>query len=231
MRSDRYAILLIILAVAACFKLAAQPPPLVVERRGDTLRVTAPRLHFLEGRPLEQLHNGAAVAYEFELSLMAESRSKPVFHRHERFIVSFDLWEEKFSVLQAGPAARTGSHLTAALAEAWCFESLTVPLPPPSSGGSFVIKLSCRLANGDSQGGMESGSGLTLAGLIDMFSRKERETPLRWDAASAPFRPAELKDSGKTRNTPDGRRIRHGGWESVPEVRAGAAAPDRQRLK
>ncbi len=197
MRTYRYAVLLIAIAGFACFQLVAQPPPLVVERRGDSLHVTAPRLHFLEGKPLEQLHNGASVSYEFELTLIADSKSKPAFRRRERFIVSYDLWEERFSVVQAGPPARSGSHLTAVMAEGWCLDNLSVPLPPSSSGTNFMIKLTCRIAENDVQSGGEASSSLTLAGLIDVFSRKGRDIPLRWEAISAPFRPAELKDSGK----------------------------------
>jgi len=40
-----------------------------VERRGDHLHLTARDFHFLEGRPLEQLHDGAALPYVFTVTI------------------------------------------------------------------------------------------------------------------------------------------------------------------
>jgi hypothetical protein len=194
MRTDRYAILLICISGIAWFQLLAQAPPLVVERQGNYLFVAAPRLHFLEGKPLEQLHNGASVTFEFVLTLHAEQRSRPVTRIQERFVISFDLWEEKFSIVQAGAAGRSGSHLTAAQAEAWCLETMPVPLPSLPAEKTFVLKLVCRVAENDSSSSGEGGSGLTLAGLIDVFSRKGHDAPLRWEAESGSLRLAELKE-------------------------------------
>ena len=47
-----------------------------------------------------------------------------------RFVVSYALWEEKFSVTQLastpGVAPRTVEGLSATAAEAWCFDNLTM---------------------------------------------------------------------------------------------------------
>ena len=194
MRTERYAILLICISGIAWFQLLAQPPPLVVERQGNYLHVVAPRMHFLEGRPLEQLHNGASVTFEFVLTLQADQRSRPVIRLQERFVISFDLWEEKFSIVQTGAAGRSGSHLTAAQAEAWCLETMPVPLPALPAEKSFVLKLLCRVAEDDISSGSEGRSALTLAGLIDVFSRKGHDEPLRWEAESGSLRLADLKE-------------------------------------
>jgi len=129
MSSYRYFILMIYVAGIICPRVQAQSQSLIVERHGSHLRVAALQLHFLEGKPLEQLHNGASVIYAFELTLTADQKSTPVTCLHERFILSFDLWEEKFSVVQAGPSGRSGSHLTAAMAETWCLDNLLMPIP------------------------------------------------------------------------------------------------------
>jgi len=163
-----------------------------VERQGDQLRMSAPQLHFLEGKPLEQLHNGAAVTYVFSIALTAD-RGAPAFHLQVRFIVSYDLWEERFSIVQAGPPGRTGSHLTPAMAEAWCLESMPVPVPALPAGKTFIAKLECSVADEAGSSG-ENPPGLTLAGLIDVFSRKRHEAPPRWEAVSGPLRLADLKD-------------------------------------
>jgi len=194
MRADRYAILLICLSGIAWFQLLAQPPSLVVERQGVYLHVTAPRMHFLEGKALERLHDGAPVTFEFALSLHADPGNRRLARLQERFAISFDLWEEKFSVVQMGAGGRAASHLAPAQAEAWCLDAMPVPLPALPAEKSFVLKLVCRVAENDSSSGGEGGSGLTLASLIDVFSRKTQEAPPRWEADSGPLRLAELKE-------------------------------------
>lgn len=194
MRHHWHLNLLICFTGMFCPQLQAQNQSLAVERHGDHLQVTAPQLHFLEGKPLEQLHNGASVTYVFALTLTAGQSSKAIYHLEERFVVSFDLWEEKFSVVQTVPSGRSGSHLTAAAAEAWCPDNMPVPLPTLAPEKTFVVKLECRVAEDESESSSETGSRLTLASLIDLFSRKGRAVPLRWEAVSGPLRLADLKD-------------------------------------
>jgi hypothetical protein len=177
-----------------CPRLPAQSQALAVERRGNYLHVAVPQLHLLEGKPLERLHNGASVTYVFSLTLTADRSSAATFRLQERFIVSFDLWEEKFSVVQAGSSGRSGSHLTADLAEAWCLDNLPVPVAALPAEKTFVIKLEWAVAENESENSSESRSGLTLAGLIDVFSRKGREASPRWQAVSGHMRLADLKD-------------------------------------
>lgn len=201
MRSYRWYILLMCFAGIVCLQIRAQsrPQPLSVSRQGNHLRVAAPQLHFLEGKPLEQLRNGASVSYVFTLILPGVSAS--AFHLNERFILSYDLWEEKFSVVQAGPSGHSASHLTAAAAEAWCLDNLQVPLPALSPEKTFAIKLECTVTDeGESSG--ESSSGLTLAGLIDIFSRKKHEELPHWEAISGPLRLADFKDKSNQRIWP-----------------------------
>ncbi|MCU1275114.1 MAG: hypothetical protein JWO48_2545, partial [Bryobacterales bacterium] len=99
---------------------------------GDTLRVAAPSLHFLVGKPLERLKDAAAVAYVAQLDLLTDARI-PVQTQRARFVVSYALWEEKFSVTQLGKTPRTVDGLSASATEAWCFEGLalsTLGVPP-----------------------------------------------------------------------------------------------------
>jgi hypothetical protein len=180
---------MICLAACACGQLLAQPNPLIVARQGNHLLITAPRLHFLEGKPLEQLHNGASVTYIFNLTVAAGG--SPAFRMRARFILSYDLWEEKFSIVQAEPAGRTVSHLSAAAAESWCIENMQIPLTALRAEKSFHVRLECTVADSEQN---EISSGLTLAGLIDVLSRKKREELPRWEAVSAPLRLSDLKE-------------------------------------
>lgn len=193
MRHKRYLLLLLCLAVARP-QLQAQSKLLIVELQGSHLRVAAPQLQFLEGKPLEQLHNGASVAYALELTIAPDRGRAPLFRLQEQFIVSYDLWEEKFSVVRAGPSGRSASHLTAAQAVAWCLESMLLPKAALPAEKTFVIELECRITENEAEGGTESRPALSLAGLIDVFSRREREAPPRWQAVSGTLRMADLRD-------------------------------------
>lgn len=205
MRQYRSALLLICIAGISCPILFSQQPGLAVERRGDRLHVAAPQMHFLVAKPLEQLQNGASVTYAFALAVAGSSGNRPSYSQQETFAVSFDLWEERFSVVPTSPHVRSGSHLTAAEAEAWCIDALSVPLSSLPSEKTFVIKLTCQVVENGSD--IESRP-LTLAGLIDVFSRKGREAPLHWEAASGPLHRADLKEKSQRQS----RRLAEMAW-------------------
>lgn len=63
-----------------------------------------------------------------------------------------------------------------------------------------MIKLECWVAENEGDSGGESRSPLTLASLIDVFSRKGREVRPRWQAASGPLRLADLDGKNKKLN-------------------------------
>ena len=196
MRYGRHLILLICLGASVGASLLAQSP-LQVEREGDHLRLSAIRLQLLEGKPLEQLHNGASVTYVFELTLAPDEKSAPVLRLKERFIFSYDLWEEKFSVVQAGSSGRSASQMTAAMAVAWCMDNMRVTLPAFSPEKTFMLKLECWTAGNEGESGSDNGTALTLAGLVDVFSRKSRNPPPHWLAVTGPLRLMDLKEKKK----------------------------------
>jgi len=193
MRHCRYLNLAICLIALNAWQVSAQAPTLTVERQGDRLRVSAPLLHVLEGKPLEQLQNGASVTYVFSLSLAAGSQGKSISRQTDTFVVSFDLWEERFSIVQTSNSGRSGAHLTAASAEAWFLENMSLPVPTLSPEKPFVLKLECHVEQSDPAAGADSHSGLSLAGLIDVFSRKGNPPALRWEMESGSLRLADLK--------------------------------------
>ena len=73
--------------------------PLLVSFDGDNIRVSAPGLHFLTGKPLERLKAADTVVFDSQITLFTDDRGT-IFHRPvtERLIFSYDLWEEKFKV-------------------------------------------------------------------------------------------------------------------------------------
>lgn len=181
-----------VVAIIASARPAAQSGRLAVDRQGDRLRLSAPQAHFLEGAPLERLQNGAAVTYVFTATVEPApgGRSSRV---EERFVVSYDLWEEKFSVVQPGPPHRSTSHLTAAAAQAWCLDNLLLRVPALPADRTFVVKLRGAVAEDDPQ----PREGLTLSALIDVFSRKRAEAPTHWELLSAPLRLMDMGDKAR----------------------------------
>lgn len=180
-------------ALAVVAHLSAQPAPLTVERDGDHLRLSAPQFHFLAGAPLERLHDGRSVTYVFSASLQVQRGERQGPGLTRQVVFSYDLWEERFAVVRLDDPKIAASHLTAAAAEAWCVDLLTLPVRSAPVDRSFVVKLECSLREEDAKP-VDTPSAATFTGLIDLLSRKARAAPPRWEAASLPLRLADLKD-------------------------------------
>ena len=59
----------LIVAFLSGFALAMVTGELLLSWRENRIEFSAPKLHFLAGRPLEELHNGAPVPFDFQLTL------------------------------------------------------------------------------------------------------------------------------------------------------------------
>ncbi len=114
-------------ALAVFVHLSGQPSPLTVERDGDRLRLRAPQLNFLAGAPLQRLHDGRSVTYVVTASIRLHGGAR-VHGLTREVIFSYDLWEERFSVVQRDDPKVGALHLTAAAAEAWCVDLLAMPV-------------------------------------------------------------------------------------------------------
>ena len=140
----------------------------------DRLRLAAPRLHFLIGEALERLRNGATVKYDFQLTLRTEKSGKAVAREQQQFAVSYDLWEEKFAITKLGPSPRSVSHLSAAAAETWCVDNISLPVSTVTTSQPFWLRLDFRADESGGANDQTENSGFTLSGLIDIFSRRAR---------------------------------------------------------
>jgi hypothetical protein len=169
---------------------------LVPHHVSGEIRVTAPNLHFLTGKSLSRLHDGAAVPFDFQLVIFtgsgtAGSPNIVVARALERFMVSYDVWEEKFSVVRVRDFRRSGMRLSANSAESWCLENLFVPAASLPAGQQLWARLEIRTA--ESREPLPADSGINLATLIEIFSRPSRPQQDRWSVESAPFQLASLK--------------------------------------
>ncbi|MBS1856822.1 MAG: hypothetical protein JST11_15750 [Acidobacteria bacterium] len=156
---------------------------------GDTLRVAPPKIHFLTGTPLARLKDGAAVAYVAELDLLDEGRVS-VRQEKARFVVSYALWEETFSVTELGKASRTADGLSMAAAEAWCFESLTLNTVGLATDRYFWLRFDMRTGGPRDLEG-DSVTGISIKDLIDLLGRRN-QTETHWGPLETRVRLADL---------------------------------------
>lgn len=194
MKSNRYRILLFAVGCVACAVAPAFPQSLQLERHGDHLLVAAPQLHFLSGRAIEKLKNGSTVTFVLTLSAIPQHERKAGFLQTKRFVMSFDLWEEKYSVVESWQEGRSASRLTSAAAEAWCLENMSIPVRSVPEGQPFMVRLECSMEENKEKEIGGSRSGLTLVALIDVFSRRKQAEPLCREVSAGPFRLEQLKN-------------------------------------
>jgi len=160
---------------------------------GDDLHVAAPQIHFLAGKPLDRLKDGAAVVFLTQLTLTTDNFTTSLRRTPDRFVFSYDIWEEKFSVTRLGPAQRTVSHLTAAAAEAWCLDSLAISSSGLPQDRPFWLRFELRAAEPKDEAAVIGDSGLNITRLIEIFSRRPRDQQPSWTADAGPLRLGELK--------------------------------------
>ena len=186
------------------FLLAMWAQEMSLHLRDNELRVSAPQLHFLSGPPLQRLKNGVAVPFDFQMTLWVDNRSTLYDRALQRFVVSYDLWEEKFSVVkQRGFTLRGGSrppdsarsvaHLSPDAAESWCVDNMSLPVNGVREDQRLWVRMEVRSPDPKEGAPVLGDSGLSLTSLIDLFSRPARAAEQRWTLDAGPVRLADLK--------------------------------------
>lgn len=183
----------LIASFLAGFAFAMWAEELIVHWKEDHLHLSAPKLHFLEGKPLDRLKNGDSVPYDFQLTLWVGSRDS-VYQRYaDRFVFSYDLWEEKFSVSEARPPRRTISHLSADAAESWCMDSFHISTVGIRGEQPMWLRLDIRSEEPKDQPAVLGDPGVSLTSLIEIFSRPARGTQPHWTLDAGPLRLDDIK--------------------------------------
>ena len=173
---------------------ARSAQPIEVTFDGDNLHVSAPSLHFLTGKPLERLKGAATVVFLSQLTLFSENHDVAFRRVPERFVVSYDLWEEKFSVTQLGSMPRSTPHvLSAPAAEAWCLEGLAISAMGLAPDRPFWLRFELRTADQMDLAGGAGEPGLNLRSLIELFSRKPGPDDPNWTREAGPLRLEDLR--------------------------------------
>jgi hypothetical protein len=161
---------------------------------GDNLHVSAPNLHFLTGKPLQRLKDGATVVYLSQLTLFRDRWVTPLRRTPiERFLVSYDvLAEDRFSVAKTGPAARSVSSLSAAETEKWCLQNMAISalgLPPDLP---FWVRLEMRTADQKDLASILGDSGISLRNFVLLLGRRPGAGDPEWTRDAGPLRLADL---------------------------------------
>ena len=163
---------------------------------GRELHIKAPDLNFLTGRALETIRNGRAVAYDVQLRLTEGGLVRR--RALERFVISYDLWEERFSVtrLSTGSTARrTSPNLTGRLAEAWCLQHISLPTEQLATDRAYGVELDIRAQEdrGATPAALQDGGGVSLSSLVEIFSRPARAQQQRWERRWPPVRLSQIE--------------------------------------
>ena len=162
---------------------------MTVTTTGGEVRVQAPGFRFISGEPLARLKDGLTVRVELEIHVLAgPGAATAAVQNRQAFVLSYDLWEERFAAAVSGTGSRSLSHLTAAAAEAWCIQQLAVPVSRLGAlrNQPFWIRLESRILNGKSDG--REDEGLTLRGIIDTLSRRQASEKASHSTEAGPFR-------------------------------------------
>jgi hypothetical protein len=166
-------------------------PVLRVTSDGDNLHVAAPQLHFLTGRPLARLKTGNIVVFLSQLTLFRDDRVTVIRRKPERFTVSYDLWEEKFQVGMAVDR-RSASRLSVGETEAWCIENLAISALGLETQRPFWLRFELRAASEKEVSAVAGDTGISIRGLIEMFSRRAGADQPHWELDAGPLRLGDL---------------------------------------
>jgi len=164
-----------------------------VRHEGDYITVASPPSHFLAGELRSRLQDGFTVLLAFQL-LLSLDRFATIFRRaFERFAVSFDLWEERFSAVRFGAKPVSASHLTAEEAESWCLSQLRIPVSGLSPDTSFWVRVEMKPEDPKEARGASGAGPLALERLVELFGRPSRTDQQKWMVEGGPTRLKELK--------------------------------------
>lgn len=175
------------------FLLAMWAENLRLSTRDDELYLTpAARSRFLSGRALQRLRDGNTVPFDFQITISSGSKVNITHRVVERFSFSYDLWEERFSVVRAR-SNRRAQRLTADEAEAWCWNELRMPLARLPRDKPLYVRVEIRAEDPGARPPLVGDPGVNLAALIEIFSRPAGRQQQSWTYEAGPLSFADLR--------------------------------------
>lgn len=161
-----------------------------VKLDGEQLKVSVPQLRFVGTEVLQRLRNGIAVNYVFKVGISSSRISKPTSESIYRFVISYDIFEEKFAVSRIEPNPRSITHLSEAAAEQWCLDSIAVPVGALPADQSFWVTMEYQTV--EPKAATDSSESI-IGQLIDVFSKKAQREESRGTVIGGPFSVSDLR--------------------------------------
>src|SRR5262245_13687218 len=136
----RRAFCTMLFALIVLWAVPATAQSLEVRVDGDHLRIAVGNSRFVAGDSLMRLRDGAAVTFFVRVSTLTGKAGKILSSTEYRFVVSFDIFEEKFQVTRTMPSAKVSSHLSMTAAEAACNDGLELSITGVAPSMPFWIR-------------------------------------------------------------------------------------------
>jgi hypothetical protein len=162
-----------------------------VKLDGDQLRVSAVRPAFFSNEVVKRLHNGIAVTFVLKIGTTPNLASKPAMQSVYRFVISYDIFEEKYAVSRIEPNPRSITHLSETAAQLWCLDSIGLSTVRIAADQPFWVQLDYQTE--EAKPTATDSGGSIIGGLIDVFSRKNQHQDSRGTMAAGPFNLSELR--------------------------------------
>lgn len=192
----------VLVAFLSGMVLAMFAENLILKERDNRLEFSTP-YPFLSGQPmlLTRLKKAREVPFLIQTSLLSGNQKQVYRHAEDRFAVSFDLWEETYSVVQLQEPKRRASHLTATGVEKWCLDQMDLDVTGIPTTVPLWAKLEIRVEESTKDGnlfgrGNIEESGISLNPLIELFSRPARPQQVHWTFSRGPYTLDQLRRGG-----------------------------------
>ena len=171
---------------------------LILRMQGNRLDFSAPRVHYLTGRPLARLKNAEPVAFDIQVKLAAQQSSNVLRTNTARFVISYDLWEERYAVTKTTAPRKAASHLTAAEAEEWCIHEMSVvDVSGIAANQPLWARMDIRAEDEKDSRlfGRDniSDQGISLTSLIERLSRPPKASQPHWELEAGPVTLEQLR--------------------------------------
>jgi hypothetical protein len=186
-----------LLAIAgAPVVLGISAQALSVRLDNDYLRISAPKLQFLDGDPLRRLRDGNTVGYLGQLTVATGVERIVQGRSVAHFAFSYDIWAERFKVtlLTPGTKARpSAKNLTIEAAQSWCLDQLKIDLAHVPTSPSVFVRLEMRSEDSKETAGIIGEPGISLSALIALFSHPVKNQQIHLVEEIGPLNFADLR--------------------------------------
>jgi hypothetical protein len=148
---------------------------LILDHSNHRLKFSAPRTDFFAGQPMDRLRNAAEVPFVIKTTLFSGKKDHVFTSAVDRFVVSFDLWEQTYSVVKVAAPQKSVKNLSAKAAQAWCLSQMDLDTTGLSGTEPLWARLEVRAEDppreGSPLGDSVNASGINLSILVDILSR------------------------------------------------------------